>query len=170
VSAGSGPMLLLSFARRGEEEAIRAAMDAVGAQCPGARWAAIGTPASAPVFRSLGLGEVLVSGDRVSPRQLLRMARAQRPQAAVIIYSGPGTSGHLKLELVALAVAAPKVYRFVPGEEARPLGRFCLLGPVAAKLVQAGARVAVGALVCMAALCWLSLKDMAKGGRHARRP
>ena len=166
----SGPprtVLLLTFARRGEEEVVRAARAHLQAAAPDAEIVAVGTPVSAPALRESGVHEVLVYGDGRGARQVVREARGRRPRAAGIVYGGRGFSGHLKLELVALASGARRFYRFRPGEPPEVAGRPRLLCSAAAKGVRAGACLALGGLVCGAALLWLGLGQMVRGGGRA---
>jgi len=162
--------LLLTFAREGEEEAIRSAREALAQVVPGARVAAIGTPVSAPVLRGLGIAEVLVYGGERSAGQVLAEARAWRPAAAAIVYRGLDPAGHLKLELLALGVGARRTYRFMLDRAMEPVGRAGLLLSVLGKLAQAWLCVCAGGLVCGSALLWLRLRQVLAGGHSARRP
>lgn len=162
-------LLLLTFARQGEETAIRQALESLAREYPGGRWAAVGTPASAPVVRGLGVEEVLTFGEGLSACQLIRRARAHRPQAVVVIYSGPGFRAHLKLELLALAAGPGRVYRSLAGGPARPTARCTFVVSVAAKLLWAAVCAAAGLAICGIAFCYLRFSQLLAGGPRARR-
>ncbi len=162
-------VLVLTFARRGEAAEVREALRHLGSELPGARMAAVGTPASAPALRELGLSDVIVYGEGRGVREVLREARGRKPRAAGIVYGGPGLSGHLKLELVALGSGARRVYRFRAGEPARVVGRLGLLGSACGKALGLGIRGIAGCAMCAVALCWLRLRQMTAGGRGAGR-
>lgn len=161
--------VIISFARRGEEAAIRQAIEHVTRDSPGVQLAAFGTPVSAPVLHSLGIEDVMVLGGAQGAREALRAARARRPELAVVVYSGPGTGGHLKLEALALSLPSARLRRFVPGEMYRMVTRPGLALAVAGKLVQAACCLIAGGLVCSAAWIWLRLAQLLRGGRRARR-
>lgn len=161
--------LLLTFARRGEEEAIREAVSHLRCEWPGAEIAAVGTPTSASVLRELGLADLVVYGEGRGARAVLREARGRKPRVAGIVYGGPGFSGHLKLELVALGSGAGRIDQFGEGESHRVVGRLRLLGSVCGKGLWLGIRMAAGGAMCAAALCWLCLRQMLAGGRGADR-
>jgi hypothetical protein len=168
VNAQGPTILLLTFARQGEEGAIRGALAWLSQQAPGAEFVAVGTPVSAPVLNRLGLTDVIIFGDGASTRQVVGEARARRPKITAIVYGGPGSSAHLKLELVALGAAAPVTYRFVPDTPPRPIGRWALLASVATKALSAAGRLVAGCVVCGIAFCWLRLAQLLTGGQHAR--
>ena len=161
--------LLLTFARRGEEEAIREAMGTLRQALPAARIEAIGTPVSAPVLRALGVAEVIVYGEGQGAREIVRQARARKPELVGIVYWGPGLSGHLKLEGLALLSRAGRIYRFVPGARARQIGRFRLAFSVCGKVARALACAAAAGMMCAVALCCLRLRQMLAGGHRAGR-
>ena len=161
--------LLLTFARRGEEAAIKEALRHLRSELPGRQVAAVGTPVSAPVLRELGVEGVIVYGGGVGARAAVREVRGRAPAAVGIVYGGPGFTGHLKLELVALASAAGRIYQFLPGTKARRAGRGRLLWSVCGKLARAPLCLAVGAAACGTALCWLRLRQLMAGGQRAGR-
>lgn len=169
-ATGRPTVLVLTFARRGEEGAIGRALDWLSRELPGARFAAVGTPVSAPVLRAVGIEEIATLGGGRSAVQVIADSRAQRPASAAIIYSGPGTRGHLKLEALALAAGAPRAYRFTPDRPPQLVGRWRLLASVKAKLLQAGICLLSGAATCAAACCYLRLRQLVAGGGRARRP
>lgn len=161
--------LLLTFARRGEEEAIREALRGLREKLPGAEVAAVGTPVSAPVLAALGVEDVIVYGEGRGAQGVVREARRRGPRAAGIVYGGPGFAAHLKLDLIALGSGAKVVYRFVPEGQAEAVGRLGLLWSVAGKMLRVGACLVAGGAMCGAALCWLRLRQMTAGGRGASR-
>ena len=152
-------VLLLTFARRGEEEAIREGMAAVREDLPGAEFVALGTAVSAPVMRGLGLEDIILVGEGRGTQAVMREVRARAPRGTLVVYSGPGLAGHWKLELLALASGARRAYRWVPGGPMVVCGRLALAGSVVWKAGLAAVCLAVGGLVCGAA--WLRLR----GGR-----
>ena len=165
----AGVVLLLTFARRGEEAAISAALEHLRRALPDGRIAAVATPASSSVLRGLGVSDLIVYGEERTVRQVVAEMRARAPWAAAIIYSGPVLSGHLKLELLALSAGARRIYRFLPEEAPRVAGRLRLLASVAAKLVRAAGCFAVSAAICAAALCCLRVRQAISGGPRASR-
>jgi hypothetical protein len=161
-------VLLLTFARRGEEEAIRRAVTLLRPAGAEGDLVAVGTPVSAPLLRGLGVPEVLVFGEDGSARAVLAQLRRRRPRAAAIVYCGPRFGGHLKLEALALLSGARQVVRVLPEGEAR-LGRVRLALAVAAKSVQAAACLAAGGAVVGVAWAWLRVAQGRGGGRRASR-
>jgi len=131
-------VLLLTFARRGEEQAIERARRLLLAQYPGCRILAIGTPTSAPVLRAMGVDELIIFRSGQSKRQVLREAARRRPKVAAIVYSG-STEGHLKLEVAALGSGAKRVCRCLSDDNPEVVGRLRLFWSVAVKAVRAGA-------------------------------
>lgn len=164
----SEALLLLTFARRGEEEVIRRAATLLRQAGAGAEVIAVGTPVSAPGLRDLGLPEVLVLGEDGSARAVLAALRRRRPRTAAIVYCGPRFGGHLKLEALALLSGARRIVRVLPEGEAR-LGRLRLALAVAAKSVQAACCLAAGAAVTTIAWLWLCTMQSLGGGRSASR-
>lgn len=164
------PGMLLTFARRGEEDDIKRALAILAQRELGAPVAAIGTPTSEPLLRALGLSDIMVFG---SPGQsafrVLRAARARRPRAALMVYRGPDAQGHLKLELAAIAVGAARIYRMVAGGDVRPVGKIRLGISVTRKLLVAAGSLLVAAGAAAVAWCWLRVAQMLAGGGHARR-
>jgi hypothetical protein len=161
-------VLLLTFARRGEEEAIRRAVTLLRPAGAETDLVAVGTPVSAPLLRGLGVPEVLVFGEDGSARALLAALRRRRPRTAAIVYCGPRFGGHLKLEALALLSGARQVVRVLPEGEAR-LGRSRLALTVAAKAAQAAGCLGVGAAVTGLAWLWLRAAQGRRGGRRASR-
>jgi hypothetical protein len=164
----SDAALLLTFARRGEEEPIRRAMALLRPAGAQAGLVALGTSVSAPVLRGLGVPEVLVLGEDGSARAVVAKLRQRRPRTAAIVYCGPRFGGHLKLEALALLSGARQVVRVLPEGEAR-LGRFRLALSVAAKSTQAACCLAAGGAVVTVAWAWLQMAQGRKGGRRASR-
>jgi len=162
--------LLLTFARRGEEEEIRRALASLAGEFAGLRSMAVGTPASAPVLRDLGVEQVVIYGEGRGARETMREAKAHGPEIAAVIYCGPGTKGHLKLEALAVSIPTRHIYRFVPGAPARSIGRPALSISVAGKALLVAGSLAVGATVCAVAFCWLRMAQLVGGGWRARRP
>jgi len=169
VSEGIPVAIILSFARRGEDEAVRQAVARVREELPDARLAALGTPVSAPVFRSLGIDDVMVLGGERATRDVLREVKARGPRSAAITYSGPGTGGHLKLEILALSLPVSRIHRIVSGEAVRTASRARLALAVAGKIAQAGACLLVAGLACGIAWVWLRLAQLLLGDSRARR-
>jgi len=172
MSGPSHTVLLLTFARRGEEAAIQNALTALAERVPGARVIAVGTPVSAPVLRALGIADILVYGDGKSARQVIEEAQLFMPEVAAIIYDHPRFAAHLKLEALALAIGVRTILRFLPSPPLpRPetIGRFRLALSVMAKGLQMLFRLCVGmaatALAC-SYLCWYG---RSRGGRGASR-
>ena len=161
--------LLLTFARRGEEEAIRRAVAAALHHLPGARLVAVGTPVSAPVLKGLGLSEVLMYGEGQTMRGVFAKERQLAPELAVIVYDGPALRGHLKLEGLAWAARARVILRCAPEGEVRAAGRWALLATLAGKTLWMGLRGVAAALGLAVAYLVLSLSQVASGGRGAGR-
>jgi hypothetical protein len=169
VSESSPVAIIISFARRGEDEAIRRAVAQVREALPGARLAALGTAVSAPVLRSLGIDDVMVLGGERATRDVLCEAKARGPRSAAITYSGPGTGGHLKLELLALSLPVSRIHRIVPDEAVRTVSRARLALDAAGKVAETGACLMVAGLACGTAWMWLRLAQLLPGGGRARR-
>jgi hypothetical protein len=169
VSQDLSAALLLTFARRGEEGAIRDAMDALRRALPEARIEAIGTPVSAPLLRELGVEELIVYGDGAGPLEVVCQARARRFSAAALVYSGPGFSGHLKLETLALLAGAKRFHRIGPDREGRPIGRLRIALSICLKCLQAVGRVLLAGMLCLTAFLCLRLRQSLAGGHRASR-
>jgi len=168
-SCPTGTVLLLTFARRGEENAIRVALQLLASEFPGAQVVALATPVSLPVLRALGVEDSIIVEPGRSGRQVLKDASRRRPRAAAIVYSD-GAGAHLKLELAALFSGAPRTVRCVAGEWWDVIGRLRLLWMVAGKsLLSLGCLVA-GMKVSGIAWCCLRVAQVAAGGARARRP
>jgi len=161
--------LLLTFARRGEEEAIRQAMAALREAAPGADVVAIGTPVSRPVLEDLGVDDIIIYGDGRGARSVVREARGRRPAAAAVVYWGPGFSAHLKLELLALLCRPPRVLRLAPEAPVSAIGRPRLALSVLGKILAAGALALAGAALSGAAFICLRLRQALAGGHRAPR-
>jgi len=161
--------LLLTFARRGEEAMVRRALDALREAVPGAEIVAIGTPVSAPALKCLGVDGVITYGDGRGARSVVRQARRRRPAVAALVYWGPGFSGHLKLEGLALLCGPPRVLRLTPESPVSPIGRPRLALSVLGKAVAAGALTLAGAALCGPALICLRLRQTLAGGHRAPR-
>ncbi len=69
--------MVLTFARRGEEEAIAEALAWLRREFPRARVAAVGTPVSAPTLRGLGVDEVIEFGGGRGAKATIAEARAR---------------------------------------------------------------------------------------------
>jgi hypothetical protein len=169
MNDGGSVAIILSFARHGEDEAIRQAVDRVRADSPGVHLAALGTPVSAPVLRKLGIEDVMVLGGERATRGVLLEAKARRPRVAAVVYSGPGTGGHLKLEALALSLPVRRIYRVVPGETVREASRPRLALAVIGKFAQTGVCLAVAGLACGVAWVWLGIAQLLTGDCRARR-
>jgi hypothetical protein len=173
-------VLLLTFARRGEERAIQRAISALAEVAPGAQVIAVGTPVSAPVLRDLGIATILVYGDGKSARQVIEEAQLFMPEAAAIVYDNPRFRAHLKLEALALLIRVRTVLRCPPSPQAaeaetqlpkpETIGRLRLAWSVLTKglhlLLRRAAATTLTALAC-SYLCWFGRP---RGGRHASRP
>jgi hypothetical protein len=171
VTEGNGTsVLLLTFARRGEEQVIRDALAHLRSVIPDADVFAIGTSVSAPVLQEAGVGSVITYGPDSGARAVLRESRSRRPAAAAIIYWEPGFGGHLKLEILALLSGVKIAHRFAPGSDARPIGRLRLAWSVGAKCARVLLCAAVGGLICGIAFVSLLASHALTGGGRARRP
>jgi len=169
MSAPNHTVLLLTFARRGEEAAIQHAVAALTARVPDARVIAVGTPVSAPVLRALGIADILIYGDGRSARQVIEEAQLFMPETVGIVYDDPLFRAHLKLEALALLVGAKTVWRFRPEGEAVRVGRFRLALSVLAKGLQMVFRLGVGRAVTALACSYLCWYGRSRGGRGASR-
>jgi len=162
-------VLLLTFARRGEEEAIRRAMEALRTEFAGAQITAVGTPVSAPVLSALGAAHVIVYGEGHGARDVVQEIASCQASAAAIVYGGPGLSGHLKLELLAVLSRARRVRRFTPDGAAGSIGRLGILCSVWAKASGSLLRLVAGGMVCATAFCFLRTSQLLVGGHRAGR-
>jgi hypothetical protein len=162
-------VVLLTFARRGEEQTIRDALAALRTEIPDADLFAIGTPVSAPRLREAGVQTVITYGSGSGAGVVLREARSRRPAAAAVVYWGPRFGGHLKLEVLALLTGAKVTHRFAPGSDARSIGRLRLAWSVAAKCAAALLCAATAAALCGLAFICLLLSQGRVGGGRARR-
>lgn len=161
--------LLLTFARRGEDDMVRQALDVLREATPGASIVAIGTPVSEPVLESLGVDEVITYGDGRGARSVVRDTRGRRPAVAAVVYWGPGFSAHLKLDALAFLCGPCCVLRLTPESPVSPIGRPRLALSVLGKAVAAGALTLAGAALCGIALICLRLRQALAGGHSAPR-
>jgi len=167
VTAG-GTALLLTFARRGEDAAIRQAVSRLRAD-GATSVVAVGTPVSAPVLSGLGLDELILYGNGRRAWGVLREMRSRRPAMAAVVYSDAGYAGHLKLEALALLSGARRVQRIAPAGSSA-IGRAPLAAIVLAKGLCACGCAAVGAAICTVAFVCLTLRQITAGGSRASRP
>jgi hypothetical protein len=160
--------LLLTFARRGEDAAIRQAVSRLRAD--GATSViAVGTPVSSPALSLLGVDDIAVYGDGRRAWAVICDLRRRRPAMAAVVYSDAGCAGHLKLEALALLSGATRVQRIAPAGGSA-IGRASLAAVVLAKGLCACGCAVVGAAICTVALVCLTLRQMAAGGSRASRP
>ena len=137
--------LLLTFARRGEEEMIRQALAALREAAPSAEVVAVGTPVSGPVLRNLDVDDVITFGEGRGARSLFREARGRRPAVAAVVYWGPGFSGHLKLDALAFLCGPRCVLRLTPESPVSSIGRPRLAFSILGKTLAAAALTLAGA-------------------------
>ncbi len=166
----TGHVLLLTFARRGEEEAIRAAIAALQERHPQARLLAVGTPVSEPVLRGLGVGRVLVYSKEHPARRVLEEAQLCMPEATAVVYQGEDLRGHLKLEALALAVGARETLRCRLTHPPMRVGRLRLGAIVLGKALHLAARTTLGMVVAAAAYGVLRWYGRGGGNPDASRP
>ena len=162
-------VLLLTFARRGEESAIREALALLHHNFPEREVFAVATPASAPALQHLGVSNLVLLSSTQPARRVLAEVAGRRPDAAAIIYSSPRPEGHLKLELVALRSGAPITYRCLSENPPELVGRVRLFGSVLWKAILTVAHCAAAAPVSLIAFCWLRVAQLLAGGRRASR-
>lgn len=168
MNAPTRAVLVLTFARRGEEGDIRAVLDWVRQQAPAARIVALATPGSADPLRAAEVEELLLVGASPSVREVAQVVRAARPDTAVILYDDKRLSGHLKLEVAALVSGAGGIWRWGPGGAGRRVGQAALAATAAVKAAAAAWLLMTGAVVSLAA--WVCLRwAEGAGGRGARR-
>ena len=166
MSTTQPAMLILTFARRGEEDAIVRAVSL--AHDLGRQPVAVGTPVSTAALQAAGIDDIITYGDGRGGRSVVRELRARGAEEAAIVYWGPGYGGHLKLELLALASGARLIHRILLKGEGDRVGRGALLRSVVWKCARAMLAVAAGGLICGIALLFLRVSQLT-GGRHARR-
>ncbi|MBN1461439.1 MAG: hypothetical protein JXA57_18075 [Armatimonadetes bacterium] len=166
MSKAQPRMLILTFARRGEQEAVTKAVAL--AHELGRQPAAVGTDTSTPSLTAAGVEDIITYGEGSGARSVVRELRARRAEEAAVVYWGPGYGGHLKLELLALASGARSIHRIVLEEEGDRVGRGAVLRSVVWKIARAALAVAAGGLMCGIALLFLRVSQLT-GGRHARR-
>jgi len=169
VSAQRSRALLLTFARRGEEAAVREAVRALARAVPDAHIAAVGTPATADTLLASGVDEVILFGKGRGAREVVRAARSPRAAGTMIVYGGPGRSGHLKLEALALAAGGGRLFRCLPDGAVASVGRAVLFCSAGGKLVRAGLCLLAGAIVCGLAFPYLRAAQVLAGGHRAGR-
>jgi hypothetical protein len=166
--SASETVMVITFARRGEDNTIRVAIQLLAGEFPGAHVIALATPVSAPVLRGLGIEDCLLLEPGRSPTWVLREAARRRPKAAAIVYSG-SAKAHLKLEAAALLCGARRIVRCVAGEWWDVIGRLRLFWIVAGKSLLALGCLVAGAKISGIAWCCLRIAQMAGGGKRARR-
>lgn len=168
MNDGGALGLLLTFARRGEDDAVGRAVAHVRQQ--GARDVlAVGTPVSAPFLRVAGADEILVYGDGTGTRAVIRDLRRRRPRLAVIVYLDASFAGHLKLEALALLSGAKRVWRAAPDGPPTAIGRTGLASSVLAKSLRVFGCLLAGMSICVIAFACLRARQMIAGGRRANR-
>src|SRR5574340_1199354 len=151
MSEPAGNVLLLTFARRGEEAALRRALIRLYARYPSARVIAIGTPATEPVLKDFGVEHVLVHGAGQPARRVIEEAQLCMPEAAAVVYDNPRFGGHLKLEALAFLVGPRTILRCPPEGEPVTVRRLRLAFTVAGKTLSLGLRLCLGAAVTLLA-------------------
>ena len=160
--------LLLTFARRGEDDTVRRAVAHIRQQ--GATDVlAVGTPVSAPALRVVGADDILAYGDGAGTRAVIRDLRRRRPRLAVIVYLDASFAGHLKLEALALLSGAKRVWRAAPEGPPTAIGRAGLSSSVLDKSVRAFGCVLAGMSICTIAFTCLRARQLVAGGRRANR-
>ena len=160
--------LLLTFGRRGEDDAVRRAIAHLRQQ--GAREVlAIGTPVSAPFLRVVGADDILVYGNGTGARAVIRDLRRRRPRLAAIVYLDASFAGHLKLEALALLSGAKRVWRAAPDGPPTAIGRTGLASSVLAKSVRVFGCLLAGMSICTIAFTCLRARQLVAGGRRANR-
>ena len=167
---GGSAVLLVTFARRGEEQAIRDALVELERGFPEAGVFAVATPDSAPVLKSVWVGDLIVYDARRPARRVLREVAARRPKAAAIVYASGAPEAHLKLEVVALGSGARAIDRCLAQGRVQVVGRLRLFGSVICKAALAGVHLLVAAGMCGLAFWWLRVAQLLAGGRRASRP
>jgi hypothetical protein len=169
MSASGNRVLLLTFARRGEDGAIRRAVKLLRTELPGAEITAVGTPLSAPVLTALGAEHVIIYGGGRRAQHVVEELRRRQPSAAAIVYGGPGISGHLKLDLLALLSRAQRIYRVPPDGAAGVTGRLGILCSTWAKVSASLLYFIAGGVMCTTAFCFLRTSQLLVGGQRAGR-
>jgi hypothetical protein len=133
---------------------------------------AVGTPVSVPSLRGIGVEVVVVYGSGRGPRAVIRDLRRRRPRLAAIVYCDSRFAGHLKLEALALASGAKRVWRLAPGVPWGAIGRARLAWSVFVKSADACGRVLFATGICGVAFVCLRARSAAgglAGGSRASR-
>lgn len=163
-----GPIgLLLTFARRGEEEVIGAAIARLR-EGGASHIVAVGTEISAPVLQGFAVDEIIPYGEGQGVRAVIRELRRRHSVSVAIVYLDAGWGGHLKLELLALVGGARSVLCLAPGR-VKAIPRWRLLGRTCRKTLGAVAILSLATALCGLACCWLWLRQVFAGGTNARR-
>jgi hypothetical protein len=168
VSEKAPAGLLLTFARRGEDDAILQAIARLR-EHGAAEVAAVGTPASAPALRELGVGDIILYGEGHGARAVIGKLRRRRPRTAAIVYWDSGFAGHLKLEALALLTGAKHVLRVAPNSQTVTIGRFRLAWIVFLKCLLACVCTTTAAAICGIAFLCLRARQVIVGGSNAGR-
>jgi len=166
MSKALAPMLILTFARRGEEDAVGRAVSL--SHELGRQPAAVGTGTSTPSLTAAGVEDIIAYGEGSGARSVVRELRARRAEEAAVVYWGPGYGGHLKLELLALASGARVVHRILREGKGDRVGRGALFRSVVWKSARATLTVAASGLLCGTAWLFLQASQLV-GGRSANR-
>jgi hypothetical protein len=164
-----GPVgLLLTFARRGEEETITRAITLLREECV-SHVAAVGTEISIPMLESLGVDSIIPFGAESGRGAVLHELRLRHSVCAAIVYFDASHRGHLKLEMLALLSGARRVFRIAPEGAVTRLGRGQLLALICVKSLATIGVLCGAAGVCGIAYCWLRLRQLLTRGCHADR-
>ncbi len=160
--------LLLTFARRGEDDPIRQAIATLEEQ-GATEIIAVGTPVSVPVLRVMGIGDVVLYGDGQSARAAVCDLRGRRPRLAAIVYWDSTFSAHLKLEGLALLTGVKHVLRVAPDSQTVTISRFRLAWIVFLKCLLAYVCTTTAAAICGIAFLCLRARQVIVGGSNAGR-
>ncbi len=160
--------LLLTFARRGEDDAAMQAI--VRLRADGAAGiVAVGTPVSAPILQGLGVDDIILYAEGASARRVIAELRRRRPRVAAVVYWDSTHAGHLKLEALAFLSGAARVVRLSPEGDVETIGRAALGWSVFSKCGRAFGCVAAGVVICGIAFIRLRTAQMLAGGSGASR-
>jgi hypothetical protein len=168
VSERAPAGLLLTFARRGEDDAILQAIARLREHGVN-EIASVGTPVSAPALRELGVGDIIPYGEGHGAQAVIGELRRRRPRMAAIVYWDSGFAGHLKLEMLALLSGARHVWRVAADAPAETIGRAELAWIVLLKGLRACGCSLAGAAICGAAFLCLRTRQLLAGGSGASR-